>query len=173
MGPGAGPAHSHDGLGVLQHAGLRSKRGDWARAVQRAGPPVGKRHSVGPGKDTRGRAQTASRLRGASAQVTLAVSLSSTQVDPEDSTPLCRADVHATGCPGRHGTYRYRDTPRNAPENKEPAPKVGARRLGTSRDPEFVHGLSAGLRLGTRTSDAAPRPLGGKRTDTLTLSCAA
>ena len=35
------PVDSHDGLGILQHAGLWSKRGHWARPVQGAGPPVG------------------------------------------------------------------------------------------------------------------------------------
>lgn len=39
--------HSHDGLGVLQHTGLWSKSGHWARSVQRAGPPVGREQGTG------------------------------------------------------------------------------------------------------------------------------
>lgn len=48
--PPAAPRHSHDGLGVLQHAGLWSKRGHRARPVQRASPPAGRGDT--PGEQT-------------------------------------------------------------------------------------------------------------------------
>lgn len=45
--PPAVPQHSHDGLGVLQHAGLWSKRGHRARPMQRASPPAGRGDTTG------------------------------------------------------------------------------------------------------------------------------